>query len=81
MNMMGLLRFLISGVLSCVILLPLMWEDWFSWRMLLVGSILLGLWYSLFCVGQENNLKLVHSLLDRMERIMQILNNRDGRKY
>lgn len=64
--------FIISGIITC----PLMWEDWFSWRMWLVACLLLTLKYYLYYIGQENNMTLTKTILMRIDKLIG-KNNRD----
>ena len=51
--------FLIGGL----ILAPLLWETWFTWRMWTTGSMLLAAGHYLYCMSQMNKITAVQAIV------------------
>ena len=64
--MLNFFKFVVASLVSALFMVPLLWESWFSWRLLVTLSLFCGVLYWLFCAAQYNMLLLFRHLADRL---------------
>ena len=65
-----ILKAVIVLVIAAGLTSPLLWEEWFSFRMWAVLTMLISMAYYLYYIGQKNRYTVGKTILEKMDRLL-----------
>lgn len=76
--MSNFIRMIAAAVVSLGVTSPLLYEPWFTWRVWLVLSMLIGLRYYCFCIAQGNLQTVATAIIRSLSEIIGRIGGRQS---